>query len=77
MGPAKFMVEKQALYDVNADRLTTSGLAERKEHDDYAMRHDPVPSLPENAGQPRSIDGRVFYRLRGTRYGTSDDRLAH
>lgn len=77
MGPTKAMVKGDALYDVKTGGLIKSGLATRKEQEDYALHHYLVLPVLDNAGRPWLIDGNPVYRLQETRYETSNDQVVH
>jgi len=77
MGPTKVVVKSDSLLDLKTGRLIQSGLATRKQQEDYATHHYIVLPVLDNAGQVWLLDGKLVYCLRGTRYETSDDEVVH
>lgn len=77
MGPTKVLVKGDGLYDAKSGKLIKDGLPTRKAQEDYAAHHYITLPVLDKTGRPWSLDGQPVYCLRGSRYETADDKVAH
>jgi hypothetical protein len=76
-GPTKVSVKGDALYEARTGKLIKDGLATPADIIDYAAHHYIALPVMDNAGRPWSLDGKLVYCLRGSKYETLDDDLPH
>jgi DNA-directed RNA polymerase subunit RPC12/RpoP len=77
MGPTKVIVKEDALHDAQSGKLIVSGLASRKQQEEYAAHHYIALPVVDNAGRAWELDGKPVYCFRGSRYESLDEQPVH
>lgn len=77
MGPTKVVVKGEAVLDARTGNLIKDGLSTQKEREEYAAHHYIALPVVDNTGRPWLLDGKPVYCLRGSKFETLDDEVAH